>query len=139
MVIIVYQGRSKIIDSSTGIKLAKLLSATTKTSNAVAPPNHPIAEEAVKKTIELRSGNNAVDIKVASIGSGLSCKFSTLENGSENIYTYHIIVNHNAANAGIMASRTVFSLLGVKSVYRNLTNPTTTAVELISIPVINAK
>ena len=139
MAIIRYQGRNEIIDWSAGIKLAKLLIATTKIATAVAPPNFPIELDAVKNTMELISGNNIVAIIAARIGFGLNWKFSPFEKGSENIYTYHIIVNHNAANAGTIASRTILSLEGVKGVYRILANPTATAIEFISIPVINAK
>ena len=122
MAIIRYQGRNEIIDWSAGIKLAKQLIATTKIATAVAPPNFPIELDAVKNTMELISGNNIVAIIAARIGFGLNWKFSPFEKGSENIYTYHIIVNHKCKR--IIASRTIFSLEGVKGVYRILANPT---------------
>ena len=127
------------MDGTVGITLAKLLSPIINTATEVAPPGHPMALDAVKNTMELRNGKEIVAINAATLGFGLNLKSSPFEKGRENIYTYHIIVNHNAANAGIIASLTIFSLEGVKPICRILASPRTTAIEFISIPVINAK
>ena len=59
----------------------------------------------------------------------------------EKTYTHtHVVVNHNAANAGIIAS--LINLCFVESTgmcTTILASPTTTATEFINIPVINAK
>ena len=65
---------------------------------------------AARNMIELSNGKDMVATNTAIVGFGLNWKFSPFENGRENIYAYHVAVNHNAANAGIIENLTIVSL-----------------------------
>src|SRR5215204_5777860 len=124
---------------SVGMMLANRLIIITNPPMALTAPNLLIVLEAIKKIIDPNKGKNKVAIIDAKYGSGLKLNLSPFENGREKKYTYQIIVNHNAAKAGIKAmffkiSNLLFVLVSEIFI---LANPMTTPIEVISIPVIN--
>ncbi|HJU59414.1 MAG TPA: hypothetical protein VJ583_06670, partial [Nitrososphaeraceae archaeon] len=86
---------------SVGMILANKLIIITNPPMAVTAPNLLIVLEAIKKIIDPNKGKNKVAIIDAKYGSELKLNLSPFEKGREKKYTYQIIVNHNAANAGI--------------------------------------
>jgi hypothetical protein len=136
--IIEYHGNSGVKILPVGIIFAKIFMPTTNTTTALAAPNLPIALDAVKNIIELSNGKAINAIRVATIGSKLNRKCSPFENGRANIYTYHVVVNHKAANAGIIIALINLCFNGGTCTII-LVIPKTTPTALISIPVINVK
>src|SRR5918995_4424159 len=136
--IIEYHGNSGVKILPVGMIFAKIFMPTTNTTTALAAPNFPIALDAVKNIVELSNGKAINAIRVATIGSKLNWKCSPFENGRANIYTYHVVVNHKAANAGIIANLINLCLEPMGKCTITLANPRTTAIEFISIPVISA-
>ena len=124
---------------SVGMILANKLIIITNPPMAVTAPNLLIVLEAIKKIIDPNKGKNKVAIIDAKYGFGLKLNLSPFEKGREKKYTYQMIVNHNAAKAGIKVmflkiSNLLFVLVSEIFI---LANPITTPIDVISIPVIN--
>src|ERR671932_1347356 len=106
---------------------------------AVAAPNLPIVLDAVTKTIEPIVGKAMIAIMDSRIGLRLKLKCWPFESGNANIYTYHIIVSHIAANAGIIATLINLLSLVVGMCTIILASPNTIAIEFISMPVTKVR
>jgi hypothetical protein len=133
-----YHGNTGVKILPVGMIFAKIFMITTSTTIALAAPNLPSALDAVKNIIELSKGKEIIAIRVATFGFRLNRKCSPSENGRANIYTYHVVVNHKAANAGIIIALINLCLNGgICDII--LVIPVTAPTAFMSIPVINIK